>query len=65
MGAAAEPLIERLASAVGAHTSGSASLLSLKGIAEHMQSHAPLPEAHIAAATSYTVEMLDLRVVRK
>ena len=37
-------------------------LVPLLGCAEHIRQQAPLPAAHVAAATQYTVELLDLCV---
>jgi hypothetical protein len=62
LGARVEPLVERLAAAVSCQAAATSRLLPLKGVAEHMAANAPLPEAHVATASRYTVELLDLRV---
>ena len=61
MPAAAAPL-RALADAVAGHAAAAARLAPLRGVAEHMLAGAPLPAAATAAASSYTVELLDLRV---
>jgi len=35
-------------------------LLPLQGAIEHVRAGAPLPHAHVAASTMYTVEYVDL-----
>jgi hypothetical protein len=37
-------------------------VLGLRGALEHVRHGAPLPGAHLAVATQYVVELLDLRV---
>jgi hypothetical protein len=62
LGERAAPELRRLQrTVVGAAARGGA-LAKLKGAAEHLAAGAPLPDAAIAAASNYTVELLDLRV---
>jgi hypothetical protein len=55
-------LLARMRGALRGYAEASAPLLSLRGAAEHLQRGAALPAAHVAAASAYTVELLDLRV---
>lgn len=59
--AAAAPL-RQLAGCIGGHAAATARLVPLRGVAEHMLAGGELPAAAAAAASSYTVELLDLRV---
>lgn len=61
MPAAAAPL-QQLAGSVGGHAAATARLVPLRGVAEHMLLGRQLPTAAQAAASTYTVELLDLRV---
>jgi len=62
LGQSAAPALEALRRTVGGAAAAGASLARLKGAAEHLAAGAPLPDAAIAAASNYTVELLDLRV---
>ena len=54
--------IEALEAALGGAVGAGQKMMILRGAAEHVQAQAPLPAAHMAVATQYTVELLDLRV---
>ncbi|GFR41391.1 hypothetical protein Agub_g2030, partial [Astrephomene gubernaculifera] len=56
------PALESLERSLRGAVAGSRRLLELRGALEHMQAAAPLPGAHMAVATQYTAEVLDLRV---
>lgn len=56
-------LPQGLADAMGAlkaQTSACAGLVGLAGATEHVRNGAPLPAAHIATATAYTVQLVEL-----
>ncbi len=61
MPAAAAPL-RQLADRISGHAAATARLVPLRGVAEHMIGGGALPMVATAAASSYTVELLDLRV---
>ncbi|KAL6764098.1 hypothetical protein V8C86DRAFT_2482210 [Haematococcus lacustris] len=54
--------LTRMAVATKQHVDGCKALLPLQGATEHIRSGAPLPAGHVAAATLYTVQYLDLGV---
>jgi len=56
------PCLDRLLESLTQQITACQHLLPLLGCAEHIQQRAPLPAAHVAAATQYTVELLDLSV---
>lgn len=56
------PALEQLEATLGAAVEGARRLALLKGALEHVAARAPLPAAHMAVATQYTAEVLDLRV---
>ncbi|GLC35957.1 hypothetical protein PLESTB_000523300 [Pleodorina starrii] len=56
------PALESLQAALTSAVEGSKRLIMLRGALEHVNTAAPLPAAHIAVATQYTAEVLDLRV---
>ena len=60
-----QPCLDRLLECLMQQISACQHLLPLLGCAEHIQQRAPLPAAHVAAATQYTVELLDLSVKAK
>jgi hypothetical protein len=59
---AAAATLQELSDAVGGHAAAAARLVPLRGAAEHLIAGSALPAAATAAASSYTVELLDLRV---
>ena len=56
------PAVPALERCLRQQLNGSQQLLPLLGTVEHIEQQAPLPAAHVAAATQYTVELLDLRI---
>ncbi|GIL72608.1 hypothetical protein Vretimale_4336 [Volvox reticuliferus] len=56
------PALESMETALNSAMEGNTKLIMLRGALEHVNSAAPLPAAHIAVATQYTAEVLDLRV---
>ncbi|KXZ56405.1 hypothetical protein GPECTOR_1g360 [Gonium pectorale] len=56
------PALEAIEAALARAVEGTRRLVTLRGALEHIQAAAPLPSAHIAVATQYTAEVLDLRV---
>ena len=58
------PCLEQLLKSLQLQVSASQRLLPLLGCAEHIRQQAKLPAAHVAAATQYTVELLDLSLVK-
>ncbi|KAG1654607.1 hypothetical protein FOA52_009533 [Chlamydomonas sp. UWO 241] len=54
------PALPALAGALRDQMGACQQLLPLLGTAEHIRHAAPLPHPHVAAATQYTVELLDL-----
>jgi hypothetical protein len=64
LGEAAHPALQRLQRTVAGAAARGGAMAKLKGAAEHLAAGAPLPDAAIAAASNYTVELLDLRVAQ-
>ena len=56
------PHFERMQTALRVQVGACQQLLPLQGAADHIRCQAPLPAAHVAAATQYTVELLDLSI---
>lgn len=54
------PAVEQLEASLGSAVGAAHKLMLLRGAAEHVSAHAPLPAAHVAVATQYTVQLLDL-----
>ncbi|EFJ44823.1 hypothetical protein VOLCADRAFT_106214 [Volvox carteri f. nagariensis] len=59
------PALESLEAALNKAVEGTRRLAMLRGALEHLSAAAPLPAAHIAVATQYTAEVLDLRGRKK
>eukprot|EP00798_Chlamydomonas_sp_ICE-L_P011494 gene11494-34211_t len=57
------PHLELISNRLGVQVPACEKLVALKGATDHVRSQAPLPAAHIAAATQYTVEVIDLRLI--
>ncbi|GIL43382.1 hypothetical protein Vafri_1155 [Volvox africanus] len=56
------PALESIEAALNSAVEGNKKIMMLRGAIEHVNAAAPLPAAHIAVATQYTAEVLDLRV---
>ncbi|GLI68802.1 hypothetical protein VaNZ11_013301 [Volvox africanus] len=56
------PALESIEAALNSAVEDNKKLVMLRGALEHVNAAAPLPAAHIAVATQYTAEVLDLRV---
>lgn len=55
-------VLARLQKLVQQHVAVTKQLATIRGIAEHITSHAVLPYANQQADSVYTVEMLDFRI---
>jgi hypothetical protein len=55
-------LLAKLQGAVQRQLGAAAGLLPLRGVAEHMERGAALPQAALDRSNRYLVELLDLRV---
>ena len=61
---AAGPLLRRLQLSLVQEVGAASKLMRLKGVVDHMALGAPLPAVAEAASSEYTLELLDLRVIR-